>query len=65
MIEYIGLNLLVGYPFLNPGKTIHLQMYDIAQSLYEKKLISYPRTSSRYLTEGTQYLRDYQNGIYE
>lgn len=26
-------------------------MYDIAQSLYEKKLISYPRTSSRYLTE--------------
>ena len=26
-------------------------MYDIAQTLYEKKLISYPRTSSRYLTE--------------
>ena len=27
------------------------EVYDIAQSLYEKKLISYPRTSSRYLTE--------------
>ena len=27
------------------------EMYNIAQSLYEKKLISYPRTSSRYLTE--------------
>lgn len=27
------------------------EVYDITQSLYEKKLISYPRTSSRYLTE--------------
>ena len=27
------------------------EVYDIAQSLYEKKLISYPRTSSRYLKE--------------
>lgn len=27
------------------------EVYDIAQTLYEKKLISYPRTSSRYLTE--------------
>ena len=27
------------------------EVYDIAQSLYEKKLISYPRTSCRYLTE--------------
>lgn len=27
------------------------EVYDIAQSLYEKKLISYPRTSSRCLTE--------------
>ena len=27
------------------------EVYDITQSLYEKKLISYPRTSSRYLTK--------------
>lgn len=40
------------------------QTLDYAQSLYEKKLISYPRTDSKYLTEDMeQYLSVRQRKI--